>query len=190
MENLLEQDVLLELLKNKDNRAYRHLYQCYYTALRELANLYVKDLHVAEDLVQDVFMSMLESNYNFRTENDIKYFLYTSLKNRCISHFRKQKVRDKNVEKISQVYYEEEHFWKKALTEDVYARLMNAIETLSPRCKIVMKLVMNGLTSAEIAQKLNISLDTVKEHKAKGKKKLAAQLKDCGYVLLINILCL
>ena len=92
---MLEQDVLLDLLARKDNRAYQYLYQCYYVALKALANHYVKDNDVAEDLVQDVFISLLESDYKFKTENDIKYFLYSSLKNKCISHSRKQKVRDK-----------------------------------------------------------------------------------------------
>ena len=63
----------------KDNRAYQYLYQCYYVALKALANYYVKDNDVAEDLVQDVFISLLESDYKFKTENDIKYFLYSSL---------------------------------------------------------------------------------------------------------------
>ena len=59
---MLEQDVLLDLLARKDNRAYQYLYQCYYVALKALANHYVKDNDVAEDLVQDVFISLLESD--------------------------------------------------------------------------------------------------------------------------------
>ena len=61
---MLDQDVLLDLLARKDNRAYQYLYQCYYVALKALANYYVKDNDVAEDLVQDVFISLLESDYN------------------------------------------------------------------------------------------------------------------------------
>ena len=52
---MLEQDVLLDLLARKDNRAYQYLYQCYYVALKALANHYVKDNDVAEDLVQCVY---------------------------------------------------------------------------------------------------------------------------------------
>ena len=33
---MLEQDVLLDLLARKDNRAYQYLYQCYYVALKAL----------------------------------------------------------------------------------------------------------------------------------------------------------
>ena len=60
-------------------------------SVEALANHYVKDNDVAEDLVQDVFISLLESDYKFKTENDIKYFLYSSLKNKCISHSENRK---------------------------------------------------------------------------------------------------
>ena len=163
---MLEQDVLLDLLVRKDNRAYQYLYQCYYVALKALASYYVKDNDVAEDLVQDVFISLLESRNKFETANGVKYFLYSSLKNKCISHFRKQKIRDKYYKDIISSQTEEEHFWDKVLEEDVYTRLMAAVET----------------------ERLHISLDTVKEHKSSGKKKLAAQLKDAELRCLIWLL--
>ena len=187
-EEVLDQEVLLDLLGRNDNRAYKYLYSCYYVALKSLATCYVKDNDVAEDLVQDVFISMLESGYNFKTVNEVKYFLYSSLKNRCISHFRKQKVRDKYYKDILSSQTEEEHFWDKVLEEDVYARLMAAVETLPPQCKMVMMMTLEGLKGAEIAEKLHISLDTVKEHKSSGKKKLAAQLKDGVLQCLIGLL--
>ena len=187
---MLEQDVLLDLLARKDNRAYQYLYQCYYVALKALANHYVKDNDVAEDLVQDVFISLLESDYKFKTENDIKYFLYSSLKNKCISHSRKQKVRDKYYQDVVSSLNEEEHFWDKVLEEDVYARLMAAIETLPPQCKLVMIMTLDGLKASEIAERLHISVDTVKYHKSNGKKKLTAQLKDTELLCLIGFLWL
>ena len=187
---MLDQDVLVDLLARKDNRAYQYLYQCYYVALKALANYYVKDNDVAEDLVQDVFISLLESDYKFKTENDIKYFLYSSLKNRCISHSRKQKVRDKYYRDVVSSQNEEEHFWDKVLEEDVYARLMAAIETLPPQCKLVMMMTLDGLKASEIAERLHISVDTVKDHKSNGKKKLTAQLKDAELLCLIGFLWL
>lgn len=187
-DEVLDQDALLDLLARHDNRAYQYLYQCYYVALKSLANYYVKDNDVAEDLVQDSFVAMLESGYTFKTVNEVKYFLYSSLKNKCISHFRKQKVRDKYYQEILSSQTEEEHFWDKVLEEDVYARLMAAVDTLPPQCKMVMMLTLDGLKGAEIAEKLHISLDTVKEHKSSGKKKLAAQLKDGELLCLIGLL--
>ena len=71
------EELLLHYLAQKDNRAFRHLYGVYFVALKSIAIRYVKDDQIACDLVQDVFISLLESDYKFKTENDIKYFLYS-----------------------------------------------------------------------------------------------------------------
>ena len=71
--------------------------------------------------------------------------------------------------------------------EDVYARLMTAIDTLPPQCRVVMQLTLEGLTGNEIAQRLQISPDTVKEHKSNGKQKLAVLLKGGEWACLVSL---
>ena len=182
---MLDQDVLLDLLARKDNRAYQYLYQCYYVALKALANYYVKDNDVAEDLVQDVFISLLESTHRFISGDEVKYFLYSALKNRCVSYFRKQQVRDRYQRELLGTASEMGSFWEKVLEEDVYANLMAAIEQLPPQCRLVMQLTLEGLKISEIASRLRISEDTVKEHKKNGKQKLARMVENPFLIFLI-----
>lgn len=185
---LLESETWLDLLARKDNRAFQYLYRCYYVALKDLAFYYVKDNEAAEDLVQDVFIALLESDYKFSEEHEVKLFLYSSLKNKCISFFRKQKVREEYHQQVLATQSESEHFWEKVLEEDVYAQLMAAIETLPSRCRLVMLMTLDGVKIADIAAKMNISVDTVKEYKANGKKKLASKLKSQDMKFLINLI--
>lgn len=185
---LLESETWLDLLARKDNRAFQYLYRCYYVALKDLAFYYVKDNEAAEDLVQDVFIALLESDYKFSEEHEVKLFLYSSLKNKCISFFRKQKVREEYHQQVLATQSESEHFWEKVLEEDVYAQLMAAIETLPSRCRLVMQMSLDGVKIADIAAKMNISVDTVKEYKANGKKKLASKLRSQGLRCLINLI--
>lgn len=188
MKDSLDTETLLALLARKDNRAYKYLYGRYYVALRTLACQQVKDTGMADDLVQDVFIALLESKYQFKSEEEIKYFLYRVLKNRCNDYFRKEKVKLKYVRDVASIQEDDERFWEEALEEDVYASLIAAIETLPPRCKVVMQLTLMGAKEAEIAEKLQISLPTVKDHKQQGKKLLAQYLKDeklLGLILLI-----
>ena len=58
----------------------------------------------------------------------------------------------------------------------VSAHLMAAIEVLPPQCRLVMKCSLEGLRIAEIADRLRISEETVKEHKQNGKRKLVKML--------------
>lgn len=180
--------VLLHYLARKDDRAFRHFYGVYYTALKSLAVRYVKDIQVAEDMVQEVFISLLESKHRFESTDEVKYFLYSALRNRCVSHFRKQQVRDKYQQEMLAVGDELEFFWENVLEEDVYANLMSAIDTLPPQCRLVMQLSLEGLKISEIAQRLGISEDTVKDHKKNGKRKLLKLLDNPFLLVLIQSL--
>lgn len=170
---------LLSLLAQKDNKAFHHLYSIYYTALKNVALNYVKDNVVAEDLAQEVFIVLLESPQNFETINEVRYFLYGVLKNKCISLLRKDKVRNRYIEETTYETQMMSGFEDKVLEEDVYAHLMTALEKLPPRCKLVMELSLKGLKRAEISKKLSISIETVKEHRTLGKKRLVDLLKHC-----------
>lgn len=188
MKQILDTKTLISLLERKDNKAYQYLYERYYVSLKALANYYLRDNVQGEDLVQDVFVALWESRYKFRTENEIKYFLYRALKNGCVSLLRKQKLKAKYLHEALSANVEEDNFWEKVLEEDVYARLMSAIETLPPQCKLVMQLMLEGLKGQEIAERLQISLATVKEYKGQGKKILQQQLKGRGTLLAIVLI--
>lgn len=181
----LDTKILLDYLARKDNKAYQQLYDMYYIALKSLAHYYIRDYSQAADMVQEVFISLLESNRSFSSLEEIKYFLYNALKNRCISHLRKQKVRDKYRQETLQSEQDIEHFWEKVLEEDVYANLMTAIATLPPQCRTVMQLSVEGLKISEIAGRMQISEDTVKEYKKNGKSKLARILDNPFLHLII-----
>lgn len=159
------EELLLHYLVQKDNRAFRRLYDVYYVALKSLAGQYVKDDQVADDLVQEVFISLLESTHHFTSGDEIKYFLYSALKNRCVNHFRKQQVRDRYQREVLDTAHEADNFWERVLEEDVYANLMASIEQLPPQCRLVMQFTMEGLKISEIASRMRISEDTVKDHK-------------------------
>lgn len=179
---------LIFFLSKGDNKAYEWLYSNYYVALKSLAFYYVKDWDVSGDMVQDTFFSLLKSDTRFVNEDDVKYFLYASLKNKCISQLRKEAVRNNSKGLLKEHYLQLDEFWDKVMEEDVYSRLMSAIHTLPPQCKLVMLMVLEGNNTRDIAQKLGISTETVKDHKANGKRKLAEWLKNKDMLLLIHFL--
>lgn len=182
----IDQQTLLELLMNDDDRAYQHLYRNYFPALKSFATYYVADDEVAVDLIQDVFIGLLGNKKPFANLNDVKFYLYGALKNRCISHIRKQKVRDRYVSEIQSEALEDDIlFFDRVLEEDVYAQLMAAICQLPPQCSKVMRLTIEGYKASEIASQLNISVETVKDHKQSGKKKLFLLLKDISLQTIV-----
>lgn len=188
MEGNLNHSELLNLLAEGDNQAYRQLYSLYYVALKSLANYYIGDEDLAGDMVQDTFLSLLGYRRRFGSVNEVKYFLYASLKNKCISQLRKNKVRQKAEPVVQGLYDRMSDYWNRAMEEDVYSQLMAAIETLPPQCRLVMQLTLEGLKVTQIAERLGISPETVKEHRANGKKKIATWLRDNEMLAIIYFL--
>ena len=174
---------LLFLLAKKDNKAFRHLYSTYYVALKNVASKYMDNDAVAEDIVQEVFIELLETTQSFENLNHLRYFLYSVLKNKCINLLRKDKVKKRYIEKIIHEKRIAPNFEDVVLEEDIYAHLMAALEKLPPKCRLVMKLSINGMKRSEISKKLNISIETVKEHRMIGKKRLSEMLKK-GFIII------
>ena len=56
--------------------------------LIRLAYTYVKDVHVAEDIIQDVFLKVHEKGDQFRYESSFKTYLYRITINRCKDHLK------------------------------------------------------------------------------------------------------
>lgn len=190
LNQVVNPEKILQLLKLKDNEAFRYLYRRYFGALSALAEYYVKDRLVAEDLVQEVFIVLLDRKKEFNSLTEVKYFLYVSLKNACISYFRRQKLADKYSQEVLASCEEEVAFWDQVQKEDVYALLLTAIQQLPPQCRQVMLYSLDGLKLAEIAERMQISFETVKEYKHNGKKKLLKLLQNQEFVLCLQFFLL
>lgn len=176
------------MLQRRDNEAFRYLYDCYYKALSSLANYFVKDQLIADDLVQEVFIAILQGKQNFSTISEIKYFLYTSVKNRCLSCLRNQKVHKRYHQEVLSSETEIDEFWEKALEEDVYVTLILAIRQLPLQCQTVMLLTLEGLKVKDIAVRMQISEKMVKMHRKNGKEKLLMRFRNSGIQILLFFL--
>lgn len=163
---------IIENLRRGNNDAYEYLYAHYYVALRSFANSYINDALVAEDIVQEIFVALLNMNINFNSLNELKLYLYKSVKNRAISHIRHINTQNTYSKIVISEMDTENDFFNRMIEKDIYSSLALAIETLPTRCRDVMQLTIEGYKINEIADKLLISVDTVNEHKINGKRKI------------------
>lgn len=62
--------------------------------LIRLAYTYVKDVHVAEDIIQDVFLKVYEKGDKFRYESSFKTYIYRITINRCKDHLKSWSFRN------------------------------------------------------------------------------------------------
>lgn len=147
--------------------AFDTIYGRYCKRLYEFVIRYVKAEPDAEEIVQEVFIKIWEYRDKIDIYSSFESFLFTISYNSAISLLRK-KVREnkyfeylKSLQNVDQVY---------ELTDEIYFRELNSrmqflLKELTPRQREIFQLSREeGLTHNEIAKRLGISVNTVKNH--------------------------
>ena len=80
----------------------------------------------------------------------------------------------------------EDFFYNVLLEEEIFIRLRKAVDELSEKYRVVINLNLDGLSDKEIAERLGITLDAVKQQKKRGKERLREQL-DHPFLILFLI---
>ena len=162
-------DIVPELKKGS-TRALHDIHNLYYSSLRNFAGGLLGDIPAAEDIVTDVFVILWKKQQDFETLQNVKAFLYISTRNACINYVKKAQ-RD-SVMKMGLLNYlsadHEEFILNEMIRSEVMEQIYEAIEALPSQCKRVFKMCyIEGLNNTEIAGKISISVNTVKNHKVR-----------------------
>ena len=161
MENYLSTDFF-----GKDSKkAFRYLYDKYAATLRYFASRYLEDDAVIEDVVQDAFLNLWEKRRTFQVENAVKAYLYKVVRSLSVDAIRHQHVIDRYNDYVIREEEDQEFFLENMLESEVFLLVQSVFDELSPACREVYQLSLNGKSHEEIAQLMNISINTVKKHK-------------------------
>ncbi len=175
---------------NKGNPAcFKSFFDDNFLVLCQFSRGFVKDVDVAKDIVQEAFISVWEKRKEFTDKTHLKSYLYKSIRNLSLNHLRDQKVLEKNKQEIA--YLSSDKFYRDSLIkEEVYDFICKKIEQLPEMQRKVMELHIENLSNEEIAQRLRISVNTVRTHKQRAKSILKDNLKHLALLLLIyNMHC-
>ncbi|MFC5283543.1 RNA polymerase sigma-70 factor [Pedobacter alpinus] len=170
---------------------FEKLFKEFYSKLIFFANKYVNDLEIAEEQVSTVFAKIWENKDLYELDKLSPPFLFTMVKNSCISYLRHKKVENEYVNylhknKLLQEYdtFEEHNLEVKEFKEHID----RVIENLPPRCREVFKLSrFEDKKNREIAENLNISIKTVERQMTIAFNKLRFQLQHFLVFLLLTI---
>lgn len=152
-------------LKEGNRLAFTMVYMEYHKQLYSFACHYLGDRYQAEDAIQWLFLRLWENRQLLNEQMSLKSYLFTSLKNHILNLLRdgkreafrqEQFLREKEETEDSSVLQQLDE-------EEVRQRLTAAISTLSPQKRRICELKLEGtLSNAEIAELLQISVNTVK----------------------------
>ncbi len=162
-----ERELVLRLIAG-DEDAFCRLYGNYRDRLLFFATKFLKSTDYAEDVLQDVFSNIWVGRQLINPDVPFGAYLFTIVKNRVLNQIRdwekQQTLREKMLE--CAVDYNEVT-QDKILTDDLKGVIQKAFASMTPRQKEVFRMSREGqLSYKEIAERLDISVNTVHEHVA------------------------
>ncbi|MEO8253225.1 MAG: sigma-70 family RNA polymerase sigma factor [Flavobacterium sp.] len=154
-----------------------------YKELCMMSFFYTKDIAQAEDLVQDIFVKIIDRKDQNQIK-DLSSYLKIAVKNaslKRISYNKQLQPIDDEMILYNESNMEEDN--DLALKKRI--QLYKQIDSLPEQCKKIFLLcVLEDLKYQEVADTLGISINTVKTQMKKAFKTLRASLKDI-YILFI-----
>lgn len=182
---------ILYQINQKKIVGYEYLYDNFYPSLCSFASRFINQKHFAEDVVQEVFLKLWKSESSFDSLSVLKSYLYISVKNASLNIIRNNSKLSgidvaTNNDALS-IQIDEKSIEQLLIEEEFYRQIHMAIEKLTPERKRVISLSMEGFSNKEIAEKLGISINTVKTLKLKAYEALRKELSLLTLLLLIHL---
>ena len=160
-----ERTILINL-RSGDLKSFDTIYHRFNKKLYSFSFSFLKDHEQADEMVQDVFVSLWEKREQINPELPFENYLITICYNSIRKFFRRRKIENKVMDYLSKNVPE-------SITETgntvIYNELMELVErtvnNMPPKQKTVYKLSrQEGIEIKEIAERLNISSRTVETH--------------------------
>ncbi len=153
------------------------------------AVLYVKDMETAREIVQDAYIALWEKRPDIDVSKDIKSYLSTSIKNKCLNYLRFNSKFNRDLIEFEGLMTENEPAPDALFQADELSlKIEKLINELPEKCREIFLLNRyEGLKYKEIANQLDISVKTVEAQISKALQHLRENLRDYILAIIITI---
>ena len=185
----MENDIdLLSQVKSGNTQAFESIFKTYYNTLAGYGKTIVKDPDEAEDIVQQVFISVWEKRSTIEIHTSFRAMLYRAVYNSCLNRIKHNEVKRnyaREIQLTSSSSFSQEDVQHKELQK----KINDAIDQLPEQCGKIFKMSrFDYLKYQEIADKMGLSVKTVENQMGKALKLLRENMKD--YLVLFIIVLL
>ena len=172
-----EEKDIIDLLKKGNVACVKMLFDDYYRALCVYALRFLNSFEDAEDVVQEVFVDFWEKKKGCEFSGSFRSFLFGAVSKAALYHLRSS---DRMVFEGLETHLNQFMEEIPESEEDIALRkekLFREIEGLSEKCReVFIAIVLKNLSYKEVAEKLNVSVNTVKTHYSRALKQLREHL--------------
>jgi RNA polymerase sigma-70 factor, ECF subfamily len=170
---------LVSRIRGGDVNAFELLYREYWNQLYNFAFRYVQSTEEAEDVVQEVFFSIWRNRAEWHVGTSLQNYLFVSVRNAAIGRLR----RDATMQRWRNRTIAEDSGKSDNAVEglidaaDATAEVERALAEMPPKRRAVCALRwLDGLSYAQIAERLGINEKTVENHIGSGIKFMRERL--------------
>jgi len=166
----IEKKVLNEL-RYGSKTAFEYVFKAYYNQLCRYAEEILGDSEQAKDVVENIFVAVWENRKKLDIHSSFRSYLYKSAYNLCLNEIRKKKNEEKykdfflrhNKAPATHDYGSNSYPLSKIIEKELDLEVEKIINELPSQCKRIFLLSrVDMLSHNQIAQKLDISVNTVK----------------------------
>jgi RNA polymerase sigma-70 factor (family 1) len=165
---------LFHLLAQSDESAFTELYNRYWEKLLFIAGIKLRDLAIAEELVQDIFFDLWQRRSQLQLSGEPSHYLAVCMKNKVINVQAKRKraldYQAYSGKILPQADNSTEHWLH---FEELKDKLASLVAGLPERCRITYQLSREaGLSQKQIARQLKVSEKAVEGNLSRALKAL------------------
>lgn len=174
---------LLTASRNGDQQAFRKLFDKYWNDLFKIACKRLRSTEDAQDILQEVFLSLWNNIETIVIQDSLGGYLYTALRNKIFNHFEKKSSRlAKLMSTPFNVVESEETILSNYCTKELQEFIARQITTMPEKMRQVFLLSKEEqLSHAEIVSLLQVSEQTVKNQLHNAVKRLKSSLKQSDF---------
>jgi RNA polymerase sigma-70 factor, ECF subfamily len=155
---------LFESIKSDSKDAFTELFRRYYSSLCYFTELLISDRSVAEEIVQDLFVTLWQKKDKIVITTSLKSYLYMSVKNRAINHIRKFRTIHLS-DQIRELCICDETPDDVLQTKELSSTIREAVDSLPNQARKVFTLrYFNNEKQKDVARIMNLSESTVEKH--------------------------
>jgi RNA polymerase sigma-70 factor (ECF subfamily) len=181
----MQEDVLMMRIAEGDEDSFAELYELWRKRIMAYAFRSLRDLHEAQDVVQETFIQVYRAAPAYRAEGKFGAFVFRIAGNIVRGRFRS----GKRVDSLTEMIDDESSPHPESLSYSPEESVLYSIDIermlalLPPRQKEALILVAGGVTYGEGAEMLQITTDAFAQLVLRGRRTLRTKMKRMGEIL-------
>jgi RNA polymerase sigma-70 factor (family 1) len=185
-----ERSILISVAQG-DEIAFEALFNQYKNKILFFAWKFLQSESKAEDVLQEIFLKVWTCRQQLPDIRNFKTWLNTITRNYLFNALRRLALEEAFIKELSSSPREQNDILDNLAVNELQLALQNAVSNLSPQQKRIFELSrIEGLKHEQIAEKLDISRETVKKHMTDALQRIRTQMKTHESLVHLSILLL